>query len=71
MTTPTYPPGFQFQHPTQGLCTVTRVTPKSIRYTSARPAGFSPIPHTTTPGALTACLDAGVLTPVTPTPEPR
>jgi hypothetical protein len=54
-------PGTRFTHPTQGVCTVTRVTPKSIRYTAQARPGFSPVPHTTTRTALDACLDAGIL----------
>ena len=62
MSDRTYAPGFQFTHPGQGLCTVTRVTGKAVRYTAAAPEpGYSPIPHVTTPGALTALLDAGIL----------
>jgi hypothetical protein len=53
--------GTRFTHPTQGVCTVTRVTPKSIRYAAQARPGFSPVPHTTTRSALDACLAAGIL----------
>lgn len=64
MTTATYPPGTRFQHPGQGVCTVTAATAKAVRYSFPSPGGpgFPPRYATTTPQALTAVIAAGVIT---------
>lgn len=57
----TFPPGTRFRHPTQGVCTVYASTSKAVRYTFPSSPGFSPNHATTTPGALSAVIDAGVI----------
>ena len=56
-----FPPGTRFRHPTQGMCTVYYATTKAVRYSFPGSPGFPPNHATTTPGALAALIDAGVI----------